>query len=187
MNAQESWWAGEAGNAYTARNRVDWRARIPFWRRVIDETGARSVYEVGCNAGWNLSAIRRVYPDVEVSGHDVNQEAGIQARNAGLHSVSHAPYEVCGFDLVFTAGMLIHVSPEHLAKQMQWIVDASAQYVLAIEYGSEVEEPVYYRGHEDRLWKRPYGFLYQSMGLRLVWERKAVGFDNCNAWLLEKV
>ena len=57
-------WSEDFGDAYTARNRVDWIGRKPFWKKILDITGARSVFEFGCNASWNLSAIRRVYPDV---------------------------------------------------------------------------------------------------------------------------
>ena len=52
MNEQQQFWAGEFGDEYVRRNQVDWRARIPFWREVIEMTGARSVHEVGCNCGW---------------------------------------------------------------------------------------------------------------------------------------
>ena len=65
-------WAGEFGSDYTARNRVDWRKRIPFWREVIELTGARSVFEFGCNAGWNLSSIRRIERDVQSYGREIN-------------------------------------------------------------------------------------------------------------------
>ncbi len=52
-------WAGEFGDQYLARNQVDWQARIGFWQQMLDVTGARSVFELGASAGWNLSAIRR--------------------------------------------------------------------------------------------------------------------------------
>lgn len=188
MNAQEQFWSGEFGNDYTGRNRVDWRARIPFWARIINETGARSVYEVGCNAGWNLSAIRRAYPDVTVRGHDLNADAIKQATLAGL-PVADRWIDAGGqFDLVFTAGVLIHIAPENLQAMMRQIVDASAHYVLAVEYFAEHEDAVEYRGHTDRLWKRDYGALYEAMGLRRVeWAHILTGeFDRCTYWLMEK-
>jgi pseudaminic acid biosynthesis-associated methylase len=204
MNEQEQFWAGEFGNEYTNRNRVDWRQRIPFWKTMIDETGARSVYEFGCNAGWNLSAIRRAYPDVEVHGNDVNETALAQARMAGLKSVvqgsaiGYWDYNVPPppprwtapknwYDLVFTAGVLIHISPDNLQEVIGQIVDASAEWVLAVEYSSAQEEEVNYRGHAQRLWRRPYGKLYQDMGLEMVRHGPAgKGFDNCTYWLLRK-
>ena len=185
MNAQEQFWAGEFGNQYTARNRVDWRARIPFWRHILDMTGARSVYEVGCNAGWNLSAIKRAYQDVQCYGSDVNGEALYQAERAGL-TVYQEPCNPWRCELVFTAGVLIHIAPDNLRAMMQRIVEMSTHYVLAVEYSALTEESVEYRGHADRLWKRPYGVLYAQLGLTLIESAEAQGFDRCHYWLLSK-
>jgi len=70
---------------------------------------------------------------------------------------------------------------------MQKIVDQSYRYVLAVEYESEQEEEIEYRGHTGKLWRRPFGKLYEEMGLRLVGKiENAPGFDSCAAWLLEK-
>lgn len=193
-------WAGDWGDAYTARNRVDWRARIPFWRDILDRTAARSVYEFGCNAGWNLSAIlaagfsgagNGLVP--QVAGCEVNTNAYCQAVTAGLNVVC-AP--ILGetrhsygsdYDLAFTAGVLIHVPPTELKDTMLQVVRASADHVLAIEYASDKEEEVEYRGQKGMLWRRPYGRLYQDMGLTLVDSGDAgPGFDRCTYWLLRK-
>lgn len=181
----EEFWRGEFGNEYTKRNRVDWRARIPFWRHIIDKTGARSVFELGCNAGWNLSAIRRACPDVNILGFDVNQQALKIAETAGIKS--EALLHMGSIELVFTAGVLIHVPPEELKDTMDMLVLGSCDYVLAVEYESEEETEVEYRGHSGKLWKRPYGKLYQDMGLELVETGSAEGFDNCTYWLMRKL
>lgn len=189
------WWAGDGGNSYLQRNRVDWRARIPFWKTVLDLTGARSVYEFGCNAGYNLSAIHRAYPDVACYGFDVNEEAAEQCARAfptiaGISVGRDARPSYCGkIELVATAGVLIHVPPAELDSAMRYLIDQSARYVLAIEYEAEQEEEIEYRGERGLLWKRPYGHLYREMGLRFVasWPPETVvGFDRCTATLLEK-
>ena len=188
MNQQEQFWAGSFGDEYTARNRVDWRKRVPFWSMILDLTGARSVYEFGCNAGWNLSAIRRAYPDVSVRGIDINVKAVDQALQAGL-PVSRSAEPIDDAELVFTSGVLIHVGPEQLEKTMVQIVEASYDYVLAIEYASVSKnvEALVYRGNEDRLWRRDYGNLYEKMGLRMVATGPAGdAFDRCTYWLLRK-
>lgn len=205
MNDQEKLWSSDWGNKYTDRNRVDWRARIPFWKRVINETGARSVTEIGCNAGWNLSAIRRAYPDVHVRGVEINHHAGRQAFQAGIpvfipnpeqdRNLAAYPQPGGGFvaypeaDLVFTAGVLIHQNADALKTMMERIVAASFQYVLAVEYPADKEEPVKYRGMDGHLWRRPYGRLYKAMGLKEVesWPlTHQDGFDNCQAWIFTK-
>lgn len=188
-------WAGAWGDNYTARNRVDWRSRVPFWRNILDVTGARSVYEVGCNAGFNLSAIKRAYPDVRAYGVEINRTAAVQASMAG-HSSPFCREVVDAldrvivsnlFDLACTAGVLIHIPPDRLRDFMEVLVEASADYVLAVEYAADKEEEVEYRGRAGMLWRRPYGRLYEEMGLKLVRTGDAGhAFDRCTYWLLKK-
>jgi pseudaminic acid biosynthesis-associated methylase len=183
-------WSSEFGNDYTNRNQVDWRLRMPFWKKIEAITGARSYFEMGCNAGWNLSAIKRQFPDVTVVGNDINQQAAHQAQLAGLPVINmldfaeHVPGK---FELVFTAGVLIHIEPEHLQEVMQALIAKSLRWVLAVEYAAKVETIVEYRGHTEKCWKRPYGDLYKALGLKLVDHGNAgEGFDQCHYWLMEK-
>lgn len=187
MSDTQEFWRGDFGDQYVKRNRVDWRGRIPFWENVLKMTGARSVFELGTNAGWNLSAIRRIHPDVAVMGVEINEMARRQAQACGLAvSASIEAWPNNHVDLTFTAGVLIHVAPDDLEQTMEKLVNISSQYVMAIEYAAEQEEEVNYRGHTGKLWRRPYGKLYQDHGLKLVDMLPATGFDRCNTWLLEK-
>jgi len=190
MSDTKDFWAGSFGDEYTSRNRVDWRARIPFWDKIIQKTGARSVYEFGSNAGWNLSAIKHsIYGyNVQVAGEDVNENAVWIARTAGLDVLwVQRNFTAATTELVFTAGVLIHIAPQDLKAFMQRIVDASCDYVLAVEYEAEEETEVEYRGNSGKLWKRPFGKLYQEMGLTLVDEGDpGEAFDRCHYWLLRK-
>lgn len=182
-------WDGDFGDAYTARNRVDWEARIPFWGDVLDRTGAKSAVEFGCNAGWNLRALRAASRGIDLIGVDVNLKALSEAAAAGFHTLRHDIREPIEFgiprDLAFTAGVLIHVPPEDLQAAMRNVAASSTKWVLAVEYEAEQEEMVPYRGHDDALWRRPFGKLYQDMGLTLVDTFPAPGFDDCTAWLLK--
>jgi len=178
------YWKGEGGDAYTKRCRVDWQARIPFWKMILDKTGVRSVFELGCNAGWNLSAIKSVNPGVVLSGYDVNADAVYQATSVGL-DVANNYYRVQA-ELIFTAGVLIHIPPKDLHMVMIQLMDNSFDYILAIEYYAEEETEIEYRGEMGLLWKRPYGKLYQDMGLELIESGNAEGFDNCEYNLLRK-
>jgi pseudaminic acid biosynthesis-associated methylase len=150
------------------------------------------VLEVGCNAGWNLLAINKTAPNIELHGVDVNAAAVEEARQQGIdaHCTDalgiRGLYEPGTIDLVFTAGVLIHVAPDDLESVMKAIVDTSGRYVLAVEYEAEEETEVEYRGHSGKLWKRPFGRLYQALGLTLLSEGEAGGFDQCSYWLLEK-
>lgn len=194
MTDTVEFWAGEFGEEYTRRNRVDWRARILFWDRLIQKTGVRSVYEVGCNAGWNLSAIRAVDQNIALAGNEINLKAQSQALACDF-DVHTQPIQEMYFDeefeLVFTSGVLIHLDLESLQETVAAIVSASCDYVLAIEYESDVEEEVEYRGHTGKLWKRPYGKMYEACGLTLIETGKLDakdGFDpnGVTYWLMRK-
>jgi len=192
VSATEQFWAGEFGSEYHKRNRPEWQQRVPFWESAMQFTSAHSVLEVGCGPGWNLLAIQAIARDAEMYGIEINPGAVEEARQQGLDvrqgtAVSIAGlYDQGSIDMVFTAGVLIHVPPDELETVMRAIAMVSAQYVLAIEYAADTEQMIDYRGNADRLWKRPYGQLYQDMGLRLLSEGVAGGFNECTYWLLQK-
>lgn len=185
-------WQGSFGDAYTERNRVEWPERVTFWRHIAELTGATTYLDVGCNAGWNLMALRAVSPQFEMSGLDVNRKALEEAQLAGFDVVegrADQAVELFGpacAGVVATSGVLIHIPPEELTTTMTAIRDASAGYVLAVEYAAETAQEVEYRGHAGKLWKRPFGRLYEALGLSLVETGVAQGFDQCAWWLLEK-
>ncbi len=205
MNSEEEFWAGDFGDDYLSRNQVQWTKRSPFWEPLIEELRPENVLEVGCNACWNLSAIK-VAMDVngldqrELYGVDVNKKAIELAWRRGFNKARHYPARLIGqnwpnhFDLVFTAGMLIHVAPDDLVETMTSIANAAKKWVLAIEYAPESDdatrvEEVPYRGHDGKLWRCDYGLLYYGLdlGLELVRTGNAgEGFDNCTYWLLRK-
>jgi hypothetical protein len=188
MTTQLDWWKGEGGTAYTARNRVDWVKRLPFWSAIVEDLQPKTVLEMGCNAGWNLRAITACGP-IEASGIEPNDQARQEARAAGFNVAPDWSLQTAPHDLVFTAGVLIHVPPEELPATMQRIVDASRRHVICIEYEAEREKEIYYLGQGGLLWKRPFGRLYEAMGLTLLHYAHLPlesGFDNCGYWLLEK-
>ena len=197
----EQFWAGQFGNEYLERNQVVWQKRIPFFRKIIQLAMPEGVLEVGCNAGWNLRAIAKADPNIELAGCDINEIAVDLAMDA----LPQADIELCpateiegrfsfgevGFDLVMTAGVLIHIPPADLKDVMEAIVATANEYILAVEYNNPAEEEINYRGHEGKLWKRPYGELYGEMGLQLIYTCPLGpddGFgEGCTAWLLKKV
>jgi pseudaminic acid biosynthesis-associated methylase len=194
LTEQEQFWRQSFGDDYVARNRVNWRARVPFWTSIIDRTKPRSVLEVGCGSGWNLRALRQVDPMLALWGCEINQTALQEAADAGLSVVDSSLFDLKtewpegGFDLVASVGVLIHVGPEDISRAMDSIISVSNRYVLAIEYPDETEVEIEYRGHAQRLWRRPFGDLYRAKGLKLVMkgEAPAEAFDRCAWWLLER-
>jgi len=200
-DSTEQFWAGEFGNSYTARNQIDPVARVPFFRKIIQLATPEDVLEVGCNRGHNLMAIKMADPTIGIAGCDINEGALDEAQK----SLPLAELEIClakeiesvftiggfGYDLVMTAGVLIHIPPEDLEGVMQSIIRTANDWILAIEYDYPTAEEVEYRGHDGKLWRRPYGKMYRDRGLKLIYTADvgpAEGFgDGCTAWLLQKV
>ena len=188
MDKQKEWWGGEGGDSYHQRNWVDWQLRVPFFRNVLEKTGARSVLEFGCGPGWSLSACQRIDPNLETWGVEINEPARDQAICAGVpahNSLQHA--RRC--ELVFTGGCLIHIPPDEINNVMKSLIEKSYRYVMCIEYEAEEETEIEYRGEMGLLWKRPYIEMYRSLGLTLLDKGKLqqdVGFDNCTYGLFTK-
>ena len=179
-------WAGEFGDAYHQRNWVDWQKRVPFFKHILELTGARSVLELGCGPGWNLSACYRAYPDVETVGMEINDEACLIAEDAGIGITANQRRMA---ELVFTAGCLIHIPPEDIDDTMEQLIGQSHRYVMCIEYEAEQETEIEYQGRSGLLWKRPYLKMYEDKGLILLDSGKLqedVGFDNCTYGLFVK-
>lgn len=190
MNDTTKFWEGAFGDDYLIRNRVNWRERVPFWRFILNLTRPDCVMEVGCNAGWNLRAIRDASPGTSLIGVDVNAAAIREAKRNGFDAYLKPALGINDFDMeanmVITAGVLIHVPPEDLRATMQAIVDRTTKHVVAVEYEADEEQEIEYRGHAGKLWKRPYGKLYEELGLKPVFDGAAGGFDQCTYWLMEK-
>jgi spore coat polysaccharide biosynthesis protein SpsF len=192
METTTEFWAGTFGDEYGRRNRVVWEHRIPFWRRILEITRAKTFCEAGVNAGWNFQAIRRIDPEASMSGVDVNQSAIESAQEFGFDVMKAPASDVATLfgpsacDMSLTSGVLIHVAPDDLKATMQALIDVSSKWVLAVEYAADEEVAITYREHKGRLWKRPFGKLYEDLGLDLFETGPAEGFMDCQYWLLSK-
>ncbi len=155
-------WSGRFGDVYTERQQIDTSERRHFWNALVDDYAIESVLEVGCNTGSNL-----IHLFVPSAGVDVNEQAlahvprGIRVHKA---SATDLPFEDDEYDLVLTFGCLIHIPTEDLRQAMSEIVRVARRYVFCAEYYGSDSVP--YRGGE--LWRRPYGYLYENLGLEEV-------------------
>ncbi len=198
MTHQLKIWEGQFGQDYTNRNAIDWRIVLPAFRQMLEGLAVQSALEIGCKRGHNLVALAEILgEDSEVVGVEPNRYARELARASSIkvsvlngHSFD-LPFKDGYFDLVFTAGVLIHISLENLPSALSEVYRVSKRYILAIEYFAEQETALEYRGHNDLLWKRNFLAHYQSQfaGLMLVrsgyWGPEH-GFDRTQWWLLEK-
>ena len=161
---QEDFWAGEFGNDYVSRN-DDQKliaSKAAMFSSILRRTGPlSSVVELGCNIGINLSAISRLLPGLELSAVEINSEAAEIARNrlpeADISTGSlfdYAPGR--SFELAFTCGVMIHLSPDMLQAAYQKLGSVSSKHVLIAEYYNPTPVTIPYRGHDDRLFKRDF-------------------------------
>ena len=189
-------WRSDFGRAYTDRNDHDKPERVAAWRRLLDGIDATRVLEVGCNVGWNLEYLTRLgVPNlygIEPQRYAVERARARRAEWTVLQGTAfELPFRDAWFDLAFTSGVLIHISPDDLPRALDEMYRVSRRWIVAIEYDAPSEQALPYRGHAGALWKRDHGALWQARHpLRLV-KRFALGaadgYDDCTAHLFEKV
>lgn len=173
---QEVFWAGKFGRDYISRNESDalLASKTAFWARMLRTANSiESVMEFGCNIGLNLIALRNLAPGLSLRGIEINDEAVARARSAGLDvmqgSIIEPMDQQAQYDLTFTAGVMIHIHPDHLSAVYDNLVATSKRYVLVAEYYNPSPVAIPYRGHAERLFKRDFaGELMDRHGLKLV-------------------
>jgi hypothetical protein len=92
------------------------------------------------------------------------------------------PFPDATFDLVFTSGVLIHISPDHIGTILGEVHRCARTFVWGWEYFAEEYTQVNYRGEEDLLWKTDFAKLYSDRfpDLELVKERRVEYRQNDN-------
>lgn len=199
-------WEGKFGEDYIERNvYAEWKLKFgtEAFRRILARRQYQSVLEVGCNIGLNLSFIHKIagsavkYYAVEPNRKAYEQltsiNLGFQLEQAFNCDAFRLPLGDDSVDLVFTAGVLIHIHPDDLLKAMKEIVRVAKKYVLCIEYFSHIPEEIPYHGQSGLLFKRDFGKLYaetfkelQWVDYGFLWQVEFPIFDNLNWWLFEK-
>ncbi len=195
---QETFWAGEFGDAYTSRNEVLPEARAPFFAEIVGATsGVESVCELGANKGHNLIALRSIVPSLRATGVELNPVAFQQLSSiAGITAIQSAIQDFepqLTYDLVFTCGVLIHLNPGSLPGVYLKIASLANKYVLINEYFNPTPTEIEYRGNSGKLFKRDFAgeFLDSTQGFEPVkwgflWKRMEKAWDNSNWTLLRR-
>jgi len=188
-------WEGEFGDRYVERNQGAGEQRGLFWGPFLRRYPVQSALEVGVNIGLNLEHIATT--GARVVGADVNQRALERLREriptvgAVRTAARQLPFRKCSFELVFTAGVLIHQPQESLDDVMRDIVRCSSHYVLCVEYYAAELTEVPYRGQPGSLFKLDFGARYLAVApdLRLLWRvTPPVEYfgDEMTTWMFER-
>ena len=161
---QEAFWAGEFGDAYRERCALSddlVAARTNCMARMLKYAApVGTAFEIGCNIGLNLVAMKRVSPQTELSAIEINDQSAEQARAlkiAEVETASALGYQTNKtYDLSMICGVLIHMNPDVLPEIYDLLHRTSRRHILLFEYYNPTPVEVTYRGHEGRLFKRDF-------------------------------
>jgi pseudaminic acid biosynthesis-associated methylase len=199
---QEAFWSGDFGDSYTDRNDGDAIARsnLLFWGGILKRTGViSSCFEIGCNRGLNLDAIKTLLPACQTAGLEINSHAAKECAGKGHYvfegSILAPPPAATGSsgmaDLSIASGVLIHINPDNLNAAYELLYALSKRFILISEYFNPVPVAISYRGHENRLFKRDFAseLWAQYSSLRLVdygfvWSKDPVAPKDDITWFL---
>lgn len=193
----EGLWAGQFGNAYIDRNKDAGEGRERFWKSFLSKYTVGSALEVGCNIGGNLRWIAPRMKGQGLFAVDINPQAVREIRKnfPDINVLCLPARQLCFrdayFDLVFTAGVLIHQPESTLPLVMSEIVRCSRKYVLCLEYYALETVEIPYREQTGALFKRDYGTLYQNLFPELVLLEKGElgkneGWDDVTYWVFSR-
>ena len=90
------------------------------------------------------------------------------------------PFKEGFFDLVFTHGVLIHISPDNINKVLSEIYRVSNKYIWGLEYYAPTYTDLEYHGQKNIMWKTDFCKLYLDNfnNLKLIKEKKYKYLDN---------
>lgn len=164
ITPQEKFWAGNFGIDYIARNCGNnlLASNLDFFTKSLHRAGEiNSCIEFGANIGMNISAIKLLYPDIEVHGIEINNEASIRLAEVipanQIYNQSILDFlPTRQWDLALVKTVLIHIDPNYLHSVYEKLVSSTSRYLLVAEYYSQNPIEVSYRGYSDRLFKRDF-------------------------------
>jgi pseudaminic acid biosynthesis-associated methylase len=161
---QEKFWANEFGTEYIERNQGDLllASNLNFFTKALQQAAKiNSCIEFGANIGMNLKALKLLYPSINLTAIEINENAAnilgelIGSDNVYNGSIFNFKVE-SQVQLSIIKGVLIHINPNMLQKVYEQLYDASEKYILIAEYYNPSPVTLNYRGNDDRLFKRDF-------------------------------
>ncbi len=222
LTTQEKFWTSSFGAEYMKRNHLSndeldgmymkkfSKTRSELNRNFLEGLPIKNILEVGCNIGNQLALLqsqgyRNLY-GIEVFDQAVEIS---KQRTSGINIIQGSafdiPFKDRYFDLVFTSGVLIHISPQDILTAIHEIYRVSRTYIWGYEYFDDTHHPLAYRENTDRLWCGNFANMYldtfpdltlvkeqrlpfKEIGLKLDEKGKSIDQDLCaTMFLLKKV
>ncbi|HXB41268.1 MAG TPA: pseudaminic acid biosynthesis-associated methylase [Bacteroidia bacterium] len=202
MNEQQKFWAENYAREYIEKNKhFDAKLGIKGWEAMLSKTGdIDSILECGCNIGRNINFLNSVLPKAKKSIIEISVPAyKYVTSNYSLDESFNGPiadseFKNDSFNLTFTVGVLIHISPDDLLINMKKLFDYSNKYILIAEYFNRTPVMIEYQGQQNKLFKRDFGKLFlenfnaEIIDYGFLWGHiyDKAGFDDITWWLFEK-
>lgn len=171
-------WKTEFGKKYTDRNALTLEEMDKLYKKNYGITRTKlnneflgeldrsvRILEIGSNIGNQLLNLQKIgfknLYGIEINSYAV-EISKLRTKNIDIiqGSVFDIPYKNNYFDVVFTSGVLIHISPKDIKKAMHEMCRCSKKYIWGFEYYSEQYSEVLYRRQRNLLWKTDYPRLY---------------------------
>jgi pseudaminic acid biosynthesis-associated methylase len=193
-------WMGDFGNSYTTRNTLTLEQIDELYKKQYGINNSelnelflgdlnRNIWilEVGSNIGNKLLSLQKM-GFKNLYGIEINSQAIEQAKaNTKNINIIHGsaldiPFKDAYFDLVFTSGVLIHISPADIKRAISEIYRCSKKYIWGFEYYADAYTEIEYRGHSKLMWKADFAKLYfdQFKDLELIKEKRLKYLDDNN-------
>lgn len=201
-------WNSNLGKEYTDRNPLSSRAMNDLYLKnfglnrsflnhefLDDLDRSIKILEVGTNVGTQLQILQEMgflnLYGIELQSYAVElSKAGTKNINLIQGNVFDLPFKDGFFDLVFTSGVLIHISPDDISLAFDEIFRCTNKYIWGYEYYAEEYVRERYRGYDNLLWKANFVKLYceQFPDLKLVKEKhlKYLASENIDHMFLLK-
>jgi spore coat polysaccharide biosynthesis protein SpsF len=121
----------------------------------------------------NLRALRLLYPDINLTGVEINAKAANELRQHvdRVEECSILDWEPqASADLALIKTVLIHINPDRLNDVYDRLYRASNRLVLICEFYNPTPVEVNYRGYDGKLFKRDFAgeMLDRFPDLRLL-------------------
>ncbi len=206
---QANMWSGDFGHQYTDRNPQTPGEMDALYQRNFGVSRSRlnkdflgdldrtlKILEVGANVGTQLHLVQKMgfqnLYGLELQMYAI-KKADQLTRDINLiqGNAFDIPFEDNFFDLVFTSGVLIHISPNNILRALKEIHRCSTAYIWGFEYFSEDYTAVHYRNQDNLMWKTNFMKIYLDTfpDLELIKAKKIPYLENQNVdsmFLLKK-
>ena len=189
---QRKTWEEEFGEGYLERNVYNPKELNTFYQNRYGATKEQlndtflkdipkdaKILEVGTNIGNQLLHLQsqgftNLY-GIEIQDRAINY-AKHRTDNLNIvkGDVLDIPFKDGYFDLVFTSGVLIHISPDNIKQAVSEIHRVSKKFIWGFEYYADTYTDLEYHGQKNIMWKTNFSKLYQDTfsNLKLLKEEK---------------